>query len=111
MERVEINMKPYRLKHISTGLYYQPRKHMGSNLSKKGKVYLNGTHGLSGAFNTNKQYPDSEQYKLFPVFCKPNSTIYKMTKDMLNWEESRHSRYQLKAYTKLSDWVIDELNT
>lgn len=32
-------MKAYRLKHISTGLYYQPSSG-GSNLSKHGKVYL-----------------------------------------------------------------------
>lgn len=29
----------YRIKHIPTGLYYQPRKYRGNNLSKNGKVY------------------------------------------------------------------------
>ena len=42
-------MKPYKLKHLPTGLYYQPHKHRGSNLSEKGKIYQSGTHGLSSA--------------------------------------------------------------
>ena len=32
-------MKPYRIKHKASGLYYQPTVN-GSNLSKTGKVYL-----------------------------------------------------------------------
>jgi hypothetical protein len=38
-------MKPYRIKHIPTGLYYKPSKG-GSNLSTKGKVYLTANSGL-----------------------------------------------------------------
>ena len=32
-------MKPYRVKHVPSGLYYQPTKD-GNNLSKQGKVYF-----------------------------------------------------------------------
>lgn len=31
-------MKPYKVKHIPTGLYYQPSKG-GNNLSPRGKIY------------------------------------------------------------------------
>lgn len=39
-------MKAYRIKHIPTGLYYQPAKG-GSNLSEKGKVYLTNANPFS----------------------------------------------------------------
>lgn len=39
-------MEAYRLKHIPTGLYYQPSKN-GNNLSKRGKVYLTKANPLT----------------------------------------------------------------
>ena len=39
-------MEAYRLKHIPTGLYYQPSK-AGNNLSKRGKVYLTKANPLT----------------------------------------------------------------
>lgn len=39
-------MKPYRIKHIPTGLYYKPSNGV-SNLSTKGKVYMTNNCGLS----------------------------------------------------------------
>lgn len=38
-------MKPYRLKHKPTGLYYKPTS--SSNLSKKGKVYTTSASALT----------------------------------------------------------------
>lgn len=38
-------MKPYRVKHIGTGLYYKPGQ---PNLSHKGKVYTTALNVLSG---------------------------------------------------------------
>lgn len=38
-------MKPYRIKHIPTGLYYRPA-YGKNNLSEKGKVYLSGNSVL-----------------------------------------------------------------
>ena len=38
-------MKPYRIKHIPTGLYYKPSNGR-DNLSTKGKVYLTANSGL-----------------------------------------------------------------
>lgn len=40
-------MKPYRIKHKASGLYYQPTVN-GSNLSKTGKVYLTKNNALNG---------------------------------------------------------------
>ena len=39
-------MKPHRIKHNPTGLYYKPYGNT-SNLSKTGKVYLNNTNPLN----------------------------------------------------------------
>lgn len=46
-------MKAYRLKHIPTGLYYQPAKG-GNNLSERGKVYLTNANPLS--YNRGHSY-------------------------------------------------------
>ena len=40
-------MKPYRIKHKASGLYYQPTSN-GNNLSKTGKVYLTKNNVLNG---------------------------------------------------------------
>lgn len=39
-------MEFYRLKHVPTGLYYQPGTSY-SNLSKRGKVYTSGNNALN----------------------------------------------------------------
>ncbi len=39
-------MKPYKMKHIPTGLYFQPHKHRGSHLSKNGKIYQTASNGI-----------------------------------------------------------------
>lgn len=44
-------MKPYRLKHIPTGLYFQPTNNW-NNLSKKGKIYTGNSNGLTGCQDT-----------------------------------------------------------
>lgn len=40
-------MKPYRIKHKASGLYYQPTCNR-NNLSKTGKVYLTKNNVLNG---------------------------------------------------------------
>lgn len=40
-------MKPYRIKHKASGLYYKPSG-SGNNLSKTGKVYLTARNPLNG---------------------------------------------------------------
>lgn len=46
-------MKPHRIKHTPTGLYYKPSGNT-SNLSKTGKVYLNNTNPLN--LNRRRDY-------------------------------------------------------
>ena len=54
-------MKPHRVKHIPTGLYYKPYGNT-SNLSKTGKVYLNNTNPLN--LNCGRDYiPITINYK------------------------------------------------
>ena len=72
-------MKPYRIKHKATGLYYQPLVN-GNNLSKTGKVYLNGMDVLNGTDNyifisfnpSSKLYND---YKSFFPDCRYCSSL------------------------------------
>ena len=40
-------MKPYRIRHKASGLYYQPTSN-GNNLSKTDKVYLTKNNVLNG---------------------------------------------------------------
>ena len=99
----------YKLKHVPTGLYYQPHKHRGSNLSKRGKVYQTSTHGLSSAFRSAEKHPNVAQRQLFTVFVEKDSPIHKLLKDTLIWEESRGSYGQMKADTNVSDWIIEKI--
>lgn len=100
----------YRLKHIPTGLYYQPHKHRGSNLSKRGKVYQTSTHGLSSAFRSAEKHPNVAQRQLFTVFVEKDSLIHRNLKDVLVWEESFGSYNQMKAETNVSDWIVEKIN-
>jgi len=91
----------YRLKHKPTGMYYQPHKHRGSNLSRNGKVYNTGTHGLSEAFKSKRE--------TFPVYVERDSVMYNKTKDILNYTECKYDFYQMKAETLVSDWEIETI--
>lgn len=87
-------MKPYRLKHIPTGLYYQPHKHGGSHLSKTGKIY-----------QTKVNIVDK-----LTIYCQFGSRVYEMTKDRLNWSEPHGSYYgQVKCKTLITDWMTEEI--
>ncbi len=87
----------YKMKHVPTGLYYQPHKHRGSHLSKSGKIYQTEANGIDKI----KKY--SEKY--VTVCCEKESQIYKITKNILTWVESTWNRNQLFASTKHEDWV------
>ena len=102
----------YKLKHIPTGLYYQPHKHRGSNLSKRGKIYQTATHGLSSAFRTREYYKErnnEDTHNTFTVYCPKDSQVYKQTVGILNWEEYKYSYNQVKTETNLDDWEIEEI--
>lgn len=91
----------YKLKHIPTGLYYQPHKHRGSNLSKKGKIYQTSTHGLSSAYRSKKDY--------FYIYVEKDSLMHKTTKDILVYEECNWNGSQLGSKTNINDWIIEEI--
>lgn len=65
-------MKPYRIKHKASGLYYQPTCN-GNNLSKTGKVYLTKNNVLNGTdtfvyISLNKEGKIYKEYgKFFPT--------------------------------------------
>lgn len=96
----------YKLLHKPTGLYYQPHKHRGSNLSIRGKIYQTNTHGLSSAFKYYERYPNKN---LFSVYVEKDSKIHKLTKDILIYVECRHSNNQLRTETLITDWEIENI--
>lgn len=65
-------MKPYRIKHKASGLYYQPTSN-GNSLSKTGKVYLTKNNVLKGTgsfvyISLNEQGRIYKEYgKCFPT--------------------------------------------
>nr|DAG99789.1 MAG TPA: hypothetical protein [Crassvirales sp.] len=50
-------MRPYRIKHKPTGLYYKPSS-KGTNLSKEGKVYISHGNFLTYSKWDRKAYID-----------------------------------------------------
>jgi hypothetical protein len=93
-------MKPYKLKHTPTGLYYQPHKHRGSHLSKKGKIYQTNTNGVeTGNYG----------YKTFTVCCEKGSQIHKLTESVLNWVGCPWANNQLRAETNFEDWIREDI--
>lgn len=92
-------MKPYKMKHLPTGLYFQPHKHRGSHLSKAGKIYQTASNGIDTG-NYNK--------KTFTVACQKDSQIHKLTSDILDWQPG-WSYKQLKAETLFADWIKEEI--
>lgn len=99
-------MRPYRLKHLPTGLYYQPYRHGGSNLSKKGKIYQTSVNGIPQHLKEEKLHPDRNT---FQVFAHEDCLVYKQTKEVLKWSACRWTYNKVFAETLLLDWVIEEI--
>lgn len=97
----------YRLKHIPTGLYYRPRTQYTSNLSKNGKVYSGGTHGLSSFFKEAKE----DENVIFFVEAYKTNRIIKETLGILEWTiiNNRISS-KIRAKTLVKDWIVEELS-
>jgi len=91
----------YRLKHIPTGLYYQPLKHRGSHLSKSGKIYQTNSNGIFTGLRAGLY---------LNVYAAKNSRIQKDTSNVLEWlEVSYASGYQVYAKTLITDWVKENI--
>jgi hypothetical protein len=87
--------KFYKMKHIPTGLYFQPHKHRGSHLSKSGKIYQTNSNGIeTGNYG----------HKFLTICCENGSLIHRVTSDKLAWEKG-YSYNQLKVNTLFTDWV------
>lgn len=93
-------MKPYRLKHVPTGMYYRPGGSSGSTLSVKGKVYNSGVNGLSYMGKKDKDYE-------FEVFTKKDSIVH-VNSQSLEW--SSYGSYFVKTKVKVSDFVKEEID-
>lgn len=61
-------MKPYRVKHKASGLYYQPTSN-GNSLSKTGKVYLTKNNVLNEK-DTFVFISLNEQGRLYKEYAK-----------------------------------------
>lgn len=84
-------MKPYRVKHKASGLYYQPTVN-GNNLSKTGKVYFTKNNVLNGTdpfvyISLNEQGRIYKEYgKFFPTL-KPLYMTCRVPKTEFEKEE------------------------
>lgn len=92
-------IKPYKMKHKPTGLYFQPHKFRGSHLSKNGKIYQTNTNGLSDRMGRDT----------FRIACQKDSVIHKMTKELLNWYPFSYNYMQLRCETNFNDWEKEEI--
>lgn len=88
-------MNPYRIKHIPTGLYYKPGK---LNLSKKGKVYMDGSSVLSSAGSDS-----------IIVSIRKCSKIHEATKDRIQWELARFMYGYMIAKLPITEFEKEEL--
>lgn len=66
-------VKPYRIKHKASGLYYQPTRNY-SNLGKNGKVYMTNNSPLLANYgydyiSISVRKGTKEHKKLMPLKC------------------------------------------
>lgn len=92
-------IKPYRIKHLPTGLYYRPWNGI-SMLSEKGKIYQSGTHGLTDAFKHNREKFTVRLSKR----CKIAKKVESLVKLLPGWSST-----EWKIETNTSDWIKEEL--
>lgn len=95
--------RPYKIKHVPSGLYYQPYKHRGSNLSKLGKIYQTKNNILSLGY-----FSDGSPRKILTVFADKDTRIFKDFKSVFDWQESS-SYNQVKVDTNANDWIKEEI--
>lgn len=93
--------KPYKVKHVPTGLYWQPHKHRGSHLSKNGKIYQTKANGVFDYYNIKNG--------IVRVSCLKDSRIYKLTINKIPWTPSTYDGSSMSGNTILTDWIIEEL--
>lgn len=87
-------MKPYRIRHKPTGLYYKPAT-KGTNLSKQGKSYITSNNFL--------HYLDYEDEVVISISPKQ----YEEFKDVLPPLNNRYSKTTIRV--PISDFQIEYL--
>lgn len=100
-------MKPYKLKHKPSGLYYQPYKHGVGSLSKRGKIYQTKRHGLSEAFNRELKQPCST-FKVSLWKNTKKGSLYEQL-SYWNWSPEKSRPWVMECETLISDWEIEEV--
>lgn len=92
----------FKLRHRPTGLFYQVAKHMGSNVSKIGKVYSRINH-VKAAYNPDKG-------RDFLIILNERSPLIKDFENIGHVFEKRAGYYgQVTIRTKASEWEIVEI--
>lgn len=92
-------MKAYRMKHIPTGMYYQPHRFRGSNLSQKGKIYQTAINGISAESH--------KKNRVVVIYVKEGSIVHRKTKHILNYQPYEYE--QVYAVTRYEDWIKEEI--
>ena len=93
----------FKIKHIPSGLFYQVGRHMGSNLSKTGKVYSKIGHAKS-AYNPEKS-------KIFRIILSYRSPLIKILESLGYKFDTRRGYYsQVVTDTPASEWEIIKVN-
>ena len=88
-------MKPYRIKHVSTGLYYKPGE---VNLTKNGKVYTTGVNAFS-YFTCG----------YIPVSARANSKLHTSTKGVIQWGKTAYYPSKVSARIPIEQFVKEEI--
>lgn len=87
----------FKIKHVPSGLFYQPHKHRGNNLSKNGKIYA--TEGFAkSSLKSNRMKPSIQLDK--------DGRVHKIVKNMLSFRECKWTYNQVITETSESDWEI-----
>lgn len=88
-------MKPYRIKHVPTGLYYKPGE---VNLTKNGKVYTTGVNAFS-YFTCG----------YIPVSARANSKLHTSTKDIIQWGKTAYYPSRVSAKIPVEQFIKEEI--
>ena len=95
-------MKPYRLKHVPTGLYFQPTNNW-NNLSKKGKIYIGNSNGLTG-------YQDTIVLNINPNTNTGKLALAKLTAASV-YQQGRYSKDRLNYRANVNEFVREYIKS
>lgn len=92
----------FRLKHIPTGLYYQPLSAYGSHLSKRGKIYH--TEGMARGV-----FPKYEN--IFFIEVKTGTEAWRILLDHdIPFQPYTRDKVQIKTNVT-KDWRVEEVKS